>query len=35
MAEMLESVRASVKRTAEVLEHLAWHAMHVNEQGEP
>jgi light-regulated signal transduction histidine kinase (bacteriophytochrome) len=26
MAEMLESVRSSVARTAEVLEHLVWHA---------
>ena len=26
MAEMLESVRTSVTRTAEVLEHLVWHA---------
>lgn len=26
MPEMLESLRASVKRTAEVLEHLLWHA---------
>jgi PAS domain-containing protein len=35
MAEMLESVRASVKRTAEVLEHLAWHAMCANEDRDP
>ena len=26
MPEMLESVRASVARTAELLEHLVWHA---------
>ncbi|MFY7962452.1 MAG: hypothetical protein ACOVVK_20410, partial [Elsteraceae bacterium] len=26
MAEMLESVRSSVARTAEVLEHLVWHS---------
>ena len=26
MPELLESLRASVARTAEVLEHLIWHA---------
>ncbi len=33
MADMLESVRASVRRTAEVLEHLAWYAMHAGDDG--
>jgi hypothetical protein len=28
LPEMLESVRASVARTAELLEHLIWHATH-------
>lgn len=32
MPEMLESVRASVTRTAEVLEHLTWHALRADER---
>jgi PAS domain S-box-containing protein len=34
MPEMLESVRASVTRTAEVLEHLIWHAARAADGGE-
>ncbi len=35
MLQMLESVRASVNRTAEVLDHLIWHAARSNQGGDP